>query len=146
MKRSPLSRKTPLKRSGKLRPVSKKRAKLQREVSGPRAAYVKEQGRCAVCGATENLAVHEIAKGSHREAALSEEEAWLVACWTCNSGPLNDYSLWPIERQLALKALCDAERYDRRKVNELRGRAPEAINEAEVISAAYELGRAAWNR
>ena len=138
-RRSPLKRKTELKRPGRLRRVSKKRAKLMREVSGPRADYVREFGRCAVCGTTENLHVHEIACGPAREASLSEPCTWLVACNFCNSKTLTDYSKWSIEKQLARKAVLDPARYDRRRVNELRGRDPEAITEADVI-------RAAWNR
>lgn len=122
-----------------LRPRSKKRAKLMREVSQDRLDFVAEFGRCCVCGSIEDLHVHEIASGPAREAALSERCAWLPACDYCNGEVLTDHSKWSIEKQLARKALIDPEHYDRRRVNELRGRAPEAISEIDVI-------KAAWNR
>ena len=51
MKRSPLKRKTPLKRTGrKLRPVSKKRAKQNKLYSEIRKVYLEENPACEVCG------------------------------------------------------------------------------------------------
>lgn len=48
---------------------------------------------------------------------------------------------WRIVEQLALKALCDVKHYDRVKVNQLRGRQPDAITESEVWAALPEVLR-----
>ena len=51
MKRSPLKRKTPLKRTGrKLRLVSRKRAKQNKLYSEIRKVYLEENPACEVCG------------------------------------------------------------------------------------------------
>lgn len=116
-----------------MRHTSKKRAKLNRAVKDLRAAFVAEYGFCWLCGWNYDLAVHEIAKGSHREAALSERIAWMVACGGCNCGPLNDYKEWPLVRQLAVKWVYDQENFDLVGFNRLRGRADNAIVLLEVI-------------
>lgn len=133
MKRSPLKRKTPMKRSTKpMRKQSKKRAKLMRTVGPERKAYIAEFGKCMACGSRKRLCVHEMAKGSHREAALSEPCTWLVACWLCNTRYLEDYSIWPLARQLATKLKYDPDRFDLERFNEIRGRAATAITIEEV--------------
>lgn len=122
-----------------LRRVSKKRRALKKAVDPVRAALVEEVGYCQPCWTLgdglkwSNLSVHEIAKGIHRQAALSERCAQLVACWDCNSGRLNDYSILPIEKQLAIKLLEDPEHFDLVTFNRLRGRADGAIGMADVV-------------
>jgi hypothetical protein len=133
------TRKTPLNRSAPLKRVSAKRAALMRKVGPARRAYISEIGYCAACWVldrkfvNERLAVHEIAKGSHREKALSERAAWLVACDHCNCGRLNDYSVCPLELQLVVKLFSDPEHFDLAKVNELRGRAATAIVMSDLL-------------
>lgn len=120
-----------------MRRQSKKRQALMREVSDGRCDFIREYMKCWVCGTDRALTVHEIACGPAREQALSERAAWMVACAPCNCGPLHDKTLWPVARQLALKAWYDPDHYDRVKVNLLRGRQPDAITEAEVVKAAF---------
>lgn len=94
--------------------------------------------RCFACNQRHNhaawwmrLQTHEIARGPAKQAAMKEPAAWLRVCRQCHDA-MDDYSKWPIARQLALKKLRDPEHYDRVKVNELRGEAPESITEEEV--------------
>jgi len=93
---------------------------------------------CMACGHKpwrgNHHEVHEIAGGPGRKAAMKDPAAWLYLCRTCHRGfaGVHDYEIWPIARQLALKKKRDPEHYDRVKVNQLRGRADEAITEAEV--------------
>ena len=95
---------------------------------------------CMVCGwtwgmwtsdARRRLETHEIARGPARQAALKAPAAWLRLCNMCHD-EMDSLRLWPIARQLAIKKLQDPEHYDRIKVNELRGRQPDAITEEEV--------------
>lgn len=143
MKRSPLKRTewnrkpSQLKRT-RLKPMSSKRRKLMNEVGPERRAYLAEHPNCACCGQPASC-VHEIASGPARDAALGERCAWLATCWDCNAYALPDKVKWPIERQLCVKAASDPEYYDRRRVNVLRGRSPEAISEVDVLVVA--LGR-----
>lgn len=110
-----------------MRHTSKKRATLMRKWGPIRAAFVMETNFCWVCGRTWNLCVHEMARGSHREKALTERLTWLVACGQCNSGPLHDHREWPLARQLALKYMHDQEHFDLVGFNRLRDREPDAI-------------------
>lgn len=129
-----------MKRS-RLRPVSKKRAKLMRKVSPERNHFLAEHPNCAVCSVGLSVDVHEIARGSHREEALEKRETWLAVCRDCHSTKLESM---PIPEQLALKAMQDSEVYDddgREKVTKIRGRAPGAVTESEVIKAAFEMGK-----
>lgn len=141
MKRSgQIKRKTPMPRPKKaIRRVSKKRARLMSKVRNPRAEFLKRFTHCPICGQPRTMHVHEIASGPAREAALSEPCAQLPACDYCNSHLLTDHRIWPIAKQLAIKAVIDPENYDRKRVNELRGRAEDAISEVEVIQAATTL-------
>ncbi len=134
-----------------LRKVSAKRAKLNREVKGWRAAFINEVERCQVCGKkfkwdtaspemmdlgclfTRKLSVHEIAKGSLRGFAMKHRACCLVVCSKCNCDDLCDYSKWPIERQLAVKLITDPEYFDLELFNKVRGRAPTAITLADVV-------------
>lgn len=66
MKRSPLSRKTPLKRGGpikrktRLRPVSAKRAKEQRQRRATLKAMSADQAICQRCHAAQAVDAHEV--------------------------------------------------------------------------------------
>lgn len=84
------------------------------------------------------LEVHEIARGPARKQAVGERCTWLHVCRLCHTD-MGQYSRWPLVRQYALKALADRAYYDRLRLNELRGRAPNAISEREVLQAAAEL-------
>lgn len=123
-----------MKRS-RLRPVSKKRAKLMKDIGPARRAYLAEHHVCACCMAGPSTEVHELANGPGRDKALSERCAWLAVCNDCNFHKLTDKTRYPVEVQYFFKALQDAGYYDRRRVNELRGRDPESITEADVLLA-----------
>ncbi len=56
-------------------------------------------------------------------------------CGDCH----DEVSQWKVVRQLAMKKLADPDYYDRRLVNELRSKHPEAITEADVDAAAEIL-------
>lgn len=114
-----------------MRHTSKKRAAYNRLHAKQRLAYLREFPRCMICGEPSQC-VHEIARGSSRMVAFGEPACWLATCSICNCGPLTDAYIWPVARQLWVKKQRDAERYDRRLVNIIRGREPEAITEAEV--------------
>lgn len=126
-------------RKAPLRRVSAKRQKLMRVVGPKRKAYIQEIGYCEVCWTmdrlftNENLVVHEIVKGPGREKALEHRAAQLVACNGCNTGRLEDYSVCPIEKQLAIKLLSDPEHFDLELVNQLRMRARTAIELRDVL-------------
>lgn len=115
-----------------MRRVSKKRARLMREVAAKRRAFREEFPECVVCG-SPTTEVHEMACGSHREKALAERCTWLPTCTYCNQHKLDGYQEFPIVRQLALKWVLDRESFDLLLFNEIRGRAPTAITMADVI-------------
>lgn len=97
--------------------------------------------KCMVCGRKASE-IHEIACGPSRQKALEEPAAWLWLCAECHRGKngVHNYAVWPISRQLAIKRRADPEHYDRVRVNRLRGRADEAITEAEVDAAGENDG------
>jgi len=84
-----------------------------------------------ICNA-KSTDTHEIARGPARANAYALRLAWLRVCRRCHD-ELGDYSKFPISRQLFLKKTNDPEYYDRQRVNELRGRQPDAITEEEVM-------------
>ena len=92
---------------------------------------------CMACGRSGAWDVHEIASGPARHKAIKEPCAWLLLCRPCHN-EMHDRTIWSITRQLALKKKMDPDNYDRIRVNELRGRHPEAITEEEVD--AYKEG------
>ncbi len=128
-----------------MRRVSKERSKLMREVAAWRGCFIIDMRQCQICGkklvwresdpitSVRSLSVHEIAKGPCRSEAMKHRECCLVACDICNCGPLCDYKIWPIERQLAVKLLTDPEYFDLELFNKVRGRAPTAITLADVV-------------
>lgn len=104
-----------------------------------REAFALEFPQCMVPGCRrQSCDVHEIARGPARRAAYLERCAWLSLCRICHDA-MDDYSVWPLDRQYALKALRDTAFYDRQRLNELRGRAPDAISEQEVIVSLLRL-------
>jgi hypothetical protein len=126
-----------------MRRQSAKRQKRNAEWGPVRRDFCIEMGVCAKCSRQAPLDCHEIARGAAREAALSRREAWLALCRNCHDS-MDDYSVWPVERQLALKLLSDPAWFNIQVVNELRGRAPDAITLAEV--ADYLGLRTDWTR
>lgn len=118
-----------------MRYQSKDRARLMRKWGPVRFAWRLKWHYCWACGSMADPCVDEIVRGAHRELGVQHPQAWFRACWTCNasSGQLNDATLWPLERKLALKWINDREQFDLALMNTLRGRAPGAITFSEVI-------------
>lgn len=115
-----------------MRNESKKAAYSRREFALSRNAYRDEFPRCQICHFRSTTDVHEIARGPARQLALGIREAWLGVCRCCHDD-LDDYSVWPIERQLAIKLLEDPAWFNPALVNELRGRAPTAITLVDIV-------------
>ena len=89
----------------RMRPVSKKRQALIREVKPIRDALRNEVGCCEICGCSRGtLDVHEIARGVHRAASLDKPFALLIVCRACHSEKLSQPAEWPEARQLACLA------------------------------------------
>ncbi len=87
---------------------------------------------CMVCGSYA-CDVHEMARGCHRSVAVKHRCCWLSLCRQCHE-EMDDYAVWPLTRQLAVKLLKDPEYFDLLKFNSIRGRAPGAITLAEVVA------------
>jgi hypothetical protein len=91
----------------RINPISKKRAKLNREVNPKRRAYVQEMGRCAVFPDLQATECHEMAGGSDREKALKEP-----ACWLAVSREGHDIVQYESKaKQLARKLTVDPRRF-----------------------------------
>jgi hypothetical protein len=111
MKRTPLKRKTPLKR------VSKKRAKLMRTVAPARKEFRLAVGVCMLCRQNPASENHEIARGPAREKCLEVLDLQLCVCRSCHDSIQHAH---PAD-QLALRTIWDID-YRTLKYNELMGR------------------------
>ena len=93
MKRSPLKRKAPLKRGGRLRPVSKKRAKQNKEYSQARMEYLSANSMCEVCGKKAGQIHHKRGRFGDR---LNKKEYFMAVCMACHNwihnNPLEAYA------------------------------------------------------
>ena len=108
------------------------RKQLSREVRLLRGEYQLMFPFCQVPGCDRiGQDLHEICRGAHRQQAIGAGGCLLVV-GRPHHDEMDDYSVWPIARQLAIKKRGDPEGYDRERVNEIRGRAPDAITEGEV--------------
>jgi hypothetical protein len=112
---------------------TKERAKERRRVRQERIDFLAEFTWCWFCENAPAECVHEMACGSHRAQAVLVRFTWGAACVDCNEHQLTDYSVWPLAAQLASKWINDRVHYDRVAFNRLRGRADNAISQAEVI-------------
>lgn len=123
MKRGKPLRRTELKRSQKplkrscIKVVKKETAQENREIAPARRAYLEEFPYCMVCEKPSQC-VHEISSGTAGRALGKKEPAtWLATCVDCNCNELTDKAKFPVERQLAIKAVCDPTRFDMEKFN-----------------------------
>jgi len=82
MKRSSLKRKTPLKRGGRLKPVSKKRAKQNKVYSAVRLEYLQHNPLCERCGKKADQIHHK--KGRFGER-LNDKDFFMAVCMTCHN-------------------------------------------------------------
>lgn len=120
-----------------MRRVSVRRAELIATVEPERQAFRESWAWCWICGeaATD---IHEIARGCHRAQSLAERCNWIRCCRSCHAD-LSDYGRFPVVWQYALKLIWDQDFYDRIRINELRGRASEAVTDAEVREVMQEV-------
>jgi len=114
------------------------RRKAKRAQVGPfRVALIEATGECMLCGTNpkrpkhslaqlNELCCHEILNGPLRDKCLAERSCLIVACWHCNGGPLNQKGEWPLARQLAVIKHKALDRYDLKRVLEIRN--PGAMN------------------
>lgn len=139
MKRTPITRKTrlqPGKQQGwnsTLRPMSKKRQNQLKATAPLRRRYVENAGKCQAPRCNRKAwDCHEITRGTaSRYKAVEHRETFLALCRTCHEA-MGDYSVWPIEKQLALKLLVDPAWFDLEVINSIRGRSSTAIELVDV--------------
>jgi 5-methylcytosine-specific restriction endonuclease McrA len=82
MKRSPLKRKTPIKRGGRLKPVSKKRAKQNKVYSSVRLDYLQHNPLCERCGEKADQIHHKRGRFGER---LNDKDFFMAVCMTCHN-------------------------------------------------------------
>jgi hypothetical protein len=82
------------------------------------------------CG---SLAVdcHEICRGPARERCLREPRLWLALCRPCHDA-MDDYSQWPLARQIACRILWELGQTVW-VCNEVRGRPQTALTVDEIL-------------
>lgn len=116
-----------------MRPVSKKRQELIRQVKPVRDGLRSEVGKCEICGCSRGaLDVHEIKRGPCRAILLGERCGLLVVCRLCHEA-LGSAAKWPEARQLAILAERRLFDFDLRAYLELTSpRAPNRITLEEV--------------
>jgi hypothetical protein len=114
------------------------------EVEETIKAWKCEQRGCWVCERTAHwsgLHCHEIANGSDRAKARREPACWIFVCGECHVH-LQDKAEWPMVRQLALKMICDPERYDLAAVLRIVGWKHKSDITQATVDAAAETERA----
>lgn len=104
-----------------------------------RKELIASAGKCEACGTRRNLCCHEIAGGPDRQKALDQAYALLVLCYPCNQ-LMENRSIWPQARQLALLKVSRPEQYDLVAFNFLvNPRAPNRITADEVVAYLEQL-------
>lgn len=90
-----------------MRRTMKRKATAIRQANDARRAFKESFARCMVPGCKERrlfwLAVHEVANGIHRQAALTEPTLQLVLCGPCHQKIHREN--WDVEQELGLRAL-----------------------------------------
>lgn len=112
----------------KRRAIKKKLPLRHEETESLRAEFRVVYPYCWACGgfATD---IHEMACGPARKKAYKDRRSWMRLCRTCHVPWVQH---WPVAKQLAYKAWHDPAYYDRVAVNQMRGRADNAIDTKEV--------------
>jgi len=113
--------------------ASRKKKKEDAERRELRSAFLWEHGVCMACEQAGATDLHEICRGAHRHRAKLNPITWLALCRSCHD-EMDDYSIWPLERQCAVKFLRDYQRFDLEELNAVRGRAPHAITMEDIIA------------
>ena len=146
MKRSPLNRRTPIKRT-KLQPVSAKKRQEKRDTDAQRAKYVKSKWLCECCCKRQAVSCHEIASGGSRCVAVYARSCYLALCEDDPStGRLGCHGIvqyWPLVKQLALKKSSDPKGYDRAEVLRIKRLGKNAITENEVDECLRQMNASA---
>ena len=133
-------RRTPLKRTQRLRPRTKKRAAQDRQDSATLEAFALENSTCWICGQADSpwkrLEIHHLAGRKHPQRNARANLAKL--CSACHetrfTNASGDYML-PLDRlavALAYKFVHDSEHFDRELVLLIAGYAPTAVTVAEL--------------
>lgn len=98
--------------------------------------------RCWLCGSVAErcfpprLEIHHICRGPNRQKSLNCRSTLIRTCPRCHTNKLDGMA---VVDQLAIKLRNDPEHYDPAEVNRLRGRAPGAIDDADVLQATMKL-------
>ena len=107
-----------------IKPVSDKRAKLNRASAGLRRRLVNEAGCCMACGHSSRnpnpyrllelskVVCHEVSNGQHRGNSLDQPQCILCICRFCNEYEFTDKAKWPEARQLCLLMVRARDRYN----------------------------------
>lgn len=139
MKRTPLTRKTPLTshsrlRRTKLRARSDKQKAMYAEHGPAREAYLQNHTICVVCGRPYADTIHEISGGADRSKTFGDKAYWL-AChyFNCHVPELQHNTTRA--KQWALKLIHDMENFDGRVLSEIPGK---RCSVKEVIEALRE--------
>lgn len=99
-----------------------------------RDAFGVNHPHCWICGGMASD-THEIARGVNRAKALKYVSCWLRLCHHCHMTNIHGTGFWArLDVQYALKLIQDGQHYNRVQLNEIRGRAPDAISELEVAA------------
>lgn len=118
-----------LQRKKRINPVSKKRAKENREHDQIRNNFMRTNKLCD-CGCQQpSSEAHHICGGSFgRAASLYDTDVWLAAASECHAESFGDKAMCSVAHQVAMKWAAIL-----RKVNKYRGRAETAITIREVL-------------
>jgi len=111
-----------------MRPVSKQRQRKNLASRSVREQMKEDFPCCMRCHRWAHD-THEISRGAFRAKSLGERCAFLRLCRKCHE---DLHRNWSLEQQYCLKRMMDPGHYDRVRLNELRGREPGAIIDAEV--------------
>ena len=131
----PIKRRKPMKRSGRLNPVSRKRRREDRQSKAEKDRFRKAFPECWVpCCRNSCDHVHHMAHRNHPD--FDKRANWFAICWRCH-GLHHDGKLpgLTLAVQLAIKFLRDPLFFDRVLVLRVRGYAASKITEGEVMSA-----------
>lgn len=121
-----------------IRRLSEKRRRESDGVREAKEVFVAERNCCVPWCLRQAEECHEIARGANRGRAALDRAAWLAVC-RAHHVEFDDYSRWGLPRQYALKAVSDMEFYDRVRLNLIRGKAQDSIDERQVLSRVVEL-------
>ena len=120
-----------------MRRVSPKRRALIAAHREAREAYLMTFPVCQICDRAAAVEIHEIVRGGSRRLAYGQRAAWLSLCRNCHE-IAGDYGKLPLPGAYGFKGIRDPAFYDRVALNRLRGRADEAVSEADVLISLWE--------